>query len=362
MLAHLHHPITAPFLGGMESHTAHVTEALAARGHEVTLFAREGSRSATGRVRVVPVLGADVAFSETPRVERQLDAAVRRACALVDDHDVVLNNSLSPVPYAEPPRVPMLTVLHTPATLERVTAVVRRPGWRPAPRHAWVSVSGANAVGWRALLRRVRVGVVPNGIDLAQWPFAAGAPDGPVAWSARITPEKGLHLAIDAAVAAGVELDIAGPISDPAYFAAEIAPRLGPGVRHVGHLDQAELAVLLGRASAFLATPLWDEPFGLAVLEAMACGTPVAALARGAMTELLGTTGGRLAGGPDDLPAALVRARRMDRAGVRRRAARFTLSSMVAAYERVLVSLQQRAIQPVVLAADASPLGDPIGR
>lgn len=359
VLGHLHHRMGEPFLGGLEAHTTQVTEALAARGHAVTLFARAGSTSPSGRVRIVPVLGDGVTWDETPRVERLLDAATARGVSLAADHDVVLNNSLSPVPYATPPRPPMLTVLHTPATLERVNLVVAASGWRARPTDVWVSVSDANAVGWRALLPDVAVGVVHNGIDATRWPLGHGG--GALFWSARITPEKGLHVAIDAARATGLPLDIAGPVSDPAYFAREIAPRLGPDVRHLGHLDHEALGRGLAGARAFLATPLWDEPFGLAALEAMACGTPVAALAAGAMAELLGAAGGVLAATPADLPRAVIRAVALDRRAVRRRAETFSLSAMVAAYEGVLGSLQQRTVQPVVLRADPTALGDPVG-
>ncbi|GAB3624729.1 glycosyltransferase family 4 protein [Mariniluteicoccus endophyticus] len=361
VLGHLHYPIRTPYSGGLETHTAQTCAALAARGHDVTLFAKEGSE--VPGVRVVPVLPAHFSWDtgSARSREEQLDRATSLACAAALSHDVVLNNSLSPVPYTVLPDMPMLTVLHTPATLERVTPVVTASTWRPGARHAWVSVSEANATGWRALLRGVRVGVVHNGIDISGWSADVTPEPGLAVWSARITPEKGLHVAIDAAREAGFALDIAGPISDAAYFVAEIAPRLGGRVRHVGHLDHGALARLLGRAGVFCASPLWDEPFGLAPLEAMACGTPVAALDRGAMRELLGTDGGVVARTPADLPRALRAAATLDRAGVRGRADRFSLQAMVDAYERRLVSLQQRPVKVLVRRADVAPLRQPLG-
>lgn len=341
VLSHLHHPIGEPYLGGLEAHTAQACRALAERGHRVRLFAKQGSHVPHPGVEVVPML--EESFVWHPGVladELAIDEATRRSCELAASSDVVLNNTLNPVPYTALPQAAMLTVLHTPATLERITAVVGQPAWRPGARHAWVSVSNANAAGWRDLLP-VPVQVVHNGIDLARWPASTAAQHGLV-WSARITPEKGLHEALDAIAGTSHDLTIAGPISDPAYFAAEIAPRLARldgQARHVGHLDHARLAALLRRSAVFVCTPMWDEPFGLVALEAMASGTPVAALARGALPELLGATGGVCVGSSSDLAAGIESAARLPRPGVRQRAERFTMDAMVDSYERILTGL-----------------------
>lgn len=376
VLAHLHHPIAEPYCGGLEAHTGQVCRALAARGHRVRLFAKEGSRVPHPGVEVVPVLPESFTWhAGSADDDEVIDEATWRACRLSAGSDVVLNNTLNPMPYTELSDAAVLTVLHTPATLERVTAVVRQPGWRPGARHAWASVSHANATGWRDLLP-VPVTVVHNGIDLARWPV--GRPGGndsasDLVWSARITPEKGLHEALDAIANTPWRLTIAGPVSDQGYHDAEIVPRLrrlGDRARYVGHLDHAQLAQLLAAARVFVCTPLWDEPFGLAPLEAMAAGTPVAALARGALPELLGDTGGICVDSPAGLPGAIERAARLPRAGVRQRAELFSEQAMVEAYERLLRDMlqaptgrnrrsgQQGTVQPVVLRAQDTPLDD----
>lgn len=342
VLAHLHYPIAEPYLGGLETHTAQVCEQLAQRGHQVTLYGRSGSRVNHPAVRVVDVLGMDPSWSPPPATgeDARLDRALEVACRLAKDQDVVLNNSLSPVPYTALHDAAMLTVLHTPATLERVNEVVESPGWKPGRRHAWVSVSAANAAGWRCKLRDVPVGVVHNGIDLGKW-AASGTATQQLAWSARITPEKGLHVAIPAALATGIPLVVAGPVSNRDYYEEQIRPLVdGRQVRYAGHLPHAALQALLRDSAVFLCTPLWEEPFGLAPLEAMACGTPVAALGRGALPELVGDFGGVTVDAPADLPAAVDRALNLDRVGVRRRAEHFDMASMVDGYVSILERLR----------------------
>ncbi|MPZ03990.1 glycosyltransferase family 4 protein, partial [Micrococcus luteus] len=215
------------------------------------------------------------------------EEAARRACALIldDDSDAVLNNSLSPAPLELLRARPMVTVLHTPATLAEVLALVDAPDWTAPHHHRWASVSASNALAWQH--RLPRVDVVSNGIELHHWVSDAVPVRGRAVWSGRITAEKGLHVAIDAARIAGMELHFAGPISDEEYHAREVVPRLGPDTVYHGHLDHQTLPHMLATGEVFLATPLWAEPFGLAVVEAMALGVPVAALLSGAMGEIV---------------------------------------------------------------------------
>jgi glycosyltransferase involved in cell wall biosynthesis len=179
-----------------------------------------------------------------------------------------------------------------------------------------------------------RIRVIRNGVDTDRW--SPGPGGGPPVWFGRIAPEKGTHLAIDAALLAGTGLQLAGPISDRAYFDAEIRPRIAlEGIEYAGHLTHAELVRLLGAASVALVTPCWDEPYGLVVAEALACGTPVCAFARGALPELLREDCGRLVA-PGDVKAlaeALGRARALSRAAARRHAvSRCSLDAMVDGY------------------------------
>ncbi|HJX77075.1 glycosyltransferase [Glutamicibacter sp.] len=352
VLAHLHHPIRSPYAGGMEAHTAHLVSLLGSRGHEVTLFAKEGSeqQSARTRVQIHPVLAQSFVVNGYPDEDQRndqhqlLDAAMDRAVQTIraGDFDVVINNSLSPIPHAQLRGIPVLHILHTPP-LPRIIAQLKTQS--PDSLHRYATVSESNALAWRPWLPQLQV--VSNGINLELWSTlnTTKVELGTAAWSGRITPEKGTHLAIEAAQANGLRLVIAGPIQDQEYFDNLIAPKLGERTVYAGHLDQGGLRGLIGASEVFISSPLWEEPFGLTTLEAMACGTPVAATPAGAMAELLGTTGGAIAAERSAvaLGVAVEQARGMPRAVVLARAGKFTHEVMIQSYESMMNEISDEA-------------------
>ena len=332
-------PIRQPFAGGLEAQVWSLARALTSAGHEVTLFAGPGSDPALGgaRLHVCPLelsaaARADVSMpSEWFMQEHHayLKLMLDLAGPLADTFDVVHNHSLHylPVAMAATIRTPLVCTLHTPPTpwLESALSV---GGARDVH---FTAVSRHTADAWRHSVDPIEV--IPNGVDLNAW--AAGPGGDHLIWFGRLVPEKGAHVAIEAARRAGFPLVLAGPVSDTSYFEASIAPRLGTGVTYLGHLTQPEMAVAIGAAAAALVTPLWDEPYGLVVAEALACGTPVVAFARGGVPEILGPGCGRLvpAGDLDAFVHAIPEAVTHDRRTARRHAgARCSHHRMVQAY------------------------------
>ena len=182
-----------------------------------------------------------------------------------------------------------------------------------------------------------------------------------MAFFGRIHPDKGVVAAIDAALEAGIPLRIAGIIQDEAYFEQEIRPRLdGERVQYVGPVLAEDRSSFLGGAVALLHLIDFDEPFGLSVVEAMACGTPVIAFDRGSMPEIIieGTTGSLV---PDvaSAAAAIMRVGQFDRRRIREVAVqRFSSDRMVDEY----VAVYRRAIAEYGRRSSCQSLkGEPLG-
>ncbi len=359
IIAHLKHAIREPFAGGLEMHTHLLAHALRRRGHDVTLFASTHSDPALGVEAIcdeTSLLETGIAEANDVAFFREHHAYLRLMGELRHrDFDVIHNNSLHylPVSLAETLTTPILTTLHTPpfCWLESGIRLCRSDAMR------FVAVSAATARMWAHVAHVDRV--VCNGIDLEQFPFRAEAdPEPYLVWYGRIVREKGLDLAIEAARFAGFALRIAGPIADSRYFAEEIEPMLGADVGYVGHLDHRALATLIGGARAALCTPRWEEPYGLVVAEALACGTPVAAFARGGVPDIVDASSGVLAI-PDDprsLADAAIAATRLSRADCRERAVRnCDAERMIDAYETIYAEMIDAAAPPLTIAQDDAP-------
>ncbi|MCC9600453.1 glycosyltransferase family 4 protein [Stieleria sp. JC731] len=340
IIGHLKHPVAKPFAGGLESFTYDYVEALVDRGHHVTLFASADSDT---RLPLHPIIDAATVPESIRRLgseEHQWIEAVEDEAyeSLMDglsaaDFDVIHNHSLSPIPlrFAAIQSCPVITTLHVPPLVRMKRELARRDAKSCG---VFVNVSHANAASWALHLKHQHV--IHNGVKDRFWNRCASTKVDRAIWFGRILADKGTHLAIEAAHMAGVPIDIVGPISDSAYFDNQILPRLNPDDQYHGHRDHDELCQLISRSTVSLATPCWDEPFGLVVAESLACGTPVAGFRRGALPEIVRSSVGRLAapGDVNQLAKCIAECRDL-RGEVCRRYVQeqFGFSRMVNAYE-----------------------------
>ncbi|MEM7566196.1 MAG: glycosyltransferase [Pseudomonadota bacterium] len=339
VLAHVRHPIAEPFKGGMEAHSWALTKALLARGHDVTLLASADSDPDLPLLPITPTHYETTGLKPEGRhrfpLQRYLRDVFREAGRhiLEGGFDVVHNNTLHhrPLYHGLLNRQPTVTSLHVPPFWRIGKAVPRAR----APWLAYTVTSRAHMAAWwpdREPPGGFRV--VHNGLDPALWPYRETG-DGSAVWVGRISHNKGAGPAAEAARRAGIALDMIGPIEDATYFAEKVAPHLGGGVRHLGLVKGAALAEAVGRASVLLFTPMWDEPFGLVAIEAMACGVPIAAFDAGAAREVIGPCGVFVAPGDvKGLAAAIPRATALPREAARARVLeRFSMDAMLDGYE-----------------------------
>ena len=304
-------PVPPERSGSVETVTSLLVEGLASRGHDVTMFAT-GSSVTNAKLHAVYERGYNQDPSMWPWELCELfnlAAAVERAPEFDVIHYQAEYAPLS-LAYHRVSTTPLLqTVHHTPSPPE----VALWSRYADAP---FVAISRAQA---RRLAGLNVVATIHHAVDTAAFVFAP-VPDDYVLFLGRFTAAKGVLEAIETARRAGLKLVLAAAENE--YFRHEVAPLVdGRRVVYAGEVDLASKVKLLGGAQALLYPVQEGEPFGLVLAESMACGTPVAAFDRGAVSELVddGVTG-VVVDSTDALVAALPRVRALDRSRVRSRA------------------------------------------
>ncbi len=324
-------PVPPPTHGGTELVVNLLAEELVRRGHDLHLYASGDSRAAGALHAVVDQATLDRS-DVTLYIEKELET--RNAFELyraADHYDVAHAHWPVLAPYfASFTSTPTLITYHY---IEQELHDYYR---REIPALFPVCVSRKQA----ELLGEPGLPVVHNGLDMNRIPFNR-TPEDYLVLVARMTPSKGVVEAIRIARAAGERLVLIGPVSrylpwSRAFYDEQVAPHVdGDRVMHISEAPNHRTLGIVSRAKAFLFPLQWDEPFGLAMVEAMACGTPVVAFERGSVPELIADgVSGLIIGSEEEAARALPVAASLDRRAVRSHAEeRFTHQRMVDGYE-----------------------------
>ncbi len=315
-------PVPPLAYGGSEAIVDRLARGLTKAGHDVLLAAPGDSTCPVRLIAPIPAAATDrmgESLVELPFLVRAY--AAMSGVDLIHDHTLA-----GPLYRCRPPDIPVVTTNHgrfADGIIDIYQAVSR-----DVQVVAISELQASSAPGVRIAR------VIHHGLDVDEVPIGDG--DGGYAlFLGRMSPDKGPVEAIKAARRAGVPLLLAGKIRERLerrYFAERVEPLLGPDARYVGEVDVRERYRLLGAARALLNPIQWNEPFGLVMIEALACGTPVVATARGSAPELIedGITG-LLRDDEAGLASALHECAQLDRKDCRRVAeARFSTGRMVA--------------------------------
>jgi glycosyltransferase involved in cell wall biosynthesis len=315
--------------GPWELVTSLLTEALVARGVDVTLFATLDSRTAGTLAGVVPA-----PYSEDPSIDAKVweFAHLAHVFERAGEFDLIHNQADFPAhAFSGLVDTPMVTTIHG-FSSDRIL-----PMYAPyQDRVHYVAISDADR---HPSLRYAAT--IHHGIPLNDFPFDATGSDD-LLFFGRMHPDKGAAEAIDAARASGRRLHLAGIVQDDGYWRNRVEPHVdGDQIVYHGAVGGKQRTDMLGQARALLHLIGFDEPFGLSVVEAMACGTPVIAYNRGSMPELIEHgVNGFLVETLDEAIAAIDRVGEIDRAACRARVAeRFSVEAMAEKYHALYRSI-----------------------
>lgn len=305
-------PIPPALYGGIELVVDQLCRGLLDAGHDVRLFATGDSTCPVPTGWVLPEAEGQRIGMAVPEIRHVIGAYDSlKDCDVVHDHTV-----MGPF-YAERyPDLPVTTTIHGPFN-DELSALYRAT----AARVPLICISHAQ----RRSAPDIPVArVIHHGVDAGDFPVGDGTGDGRgpyVLFLGRMAEDKGVHRAVEIARKAGIRILIAAKMREPwetQYFAERVEPLLGADAEYLGEVSHARKLELLAGAAALVFPIRWNEPFGMVMLEAMACGTPVLAFAEGAAPEVVdhGTTG-YVCADEGEMADALRRIGEIDRAACR---------------------------------------------
>lgn len=272
--------------GGTERVVYELTEELIKRGHEVTLFASGNSLTSAKLISIYPKSLREVRLEDLYGNNTLTMLNIGTAYQMQGDFDIIHDhNGYTSLPTANISNTPVVMTYHGNFSPEvrRSYQMLRKP--------YVVSISKAQVQGIEGLNL---AGNVYNGLSMENYPFSETR-DEYLLFVGRISLEKGVHHAIEVALHLNLPLIIAAKLDtiDMPYFKQYIGPRLSENIRWIGEVDEEERNKLMSKALCFLHPVTWKEPFGLTLIESMACGCPVVAFKKGSIPEIVtnGKTG-----------------------------------------------------------------------
>jgi glycosyltransferase involved in cell wall biosynthesis len=319
--------------GPWESVVSLLTEGLVSQGYDVTLFAT-GDSETSGKLHTICARGYEEDRSMIPKVWECLH--ISEVFERAEDFDIIHNNfDFLPLTYTGLVSTPVVTTIHG----------FSSPGILPVYKKYnskvfYVSISDADRSPDLDYIKTIH-----HGIDIKQFDFQP-EPDDYLLFFGRIHHDKGARQAIEIARACNKKLILAGIIQDQAYYDLHVAPHIdNDKVIYAGSVGPVERNRLLGKACVLLHPIQFDEPFGLSIIESMACGTPAIAFNRGSMPELIEHgKNGFLVSGCEEAVEHVARIKTIDRLNCRQTVKdRFTADSMVEKYIGVYTEVHEDA-------------------
>jgi glycosyltransferase involved in cell wall biosynthesis len=340
--------------GGTERVIHDLTEELVRRGHDVTLFASGDSETSAKLVSVYPKALREVKMKDIygSNIWGLLNIGI--AYQLQEEFDVIHDhNWYLSLPTANLSQTPTVMTLHGPLTNEN------RSTFEAMDNINYVSISKSQTFGAPNLNY---TGTVYNGLNMDHYPVSK-KDGGYLLFVGRIAREKGVHIAIEMAQKLNLPLIIAAKVDkiipeDVRYFNQLIKPKLSDQIRWIGEIEEEERNELMSKALCFLHPVTWREPFGLTLIESMACGAPVVAFNLGSIPEIIteGKTG-FIVSTKDEMLQAIKNIKKIDRLECSRiTKEKFSARNMAKGYEEVYAKVMAKKQHDSVVDQDSTKI------